>query len=133
MGAWIQSKTDRREWFSYSHKKSAADTTSAIQQTVQPTGVGISTVYIIRSEAKYVGGLFTFNSRSFIPNVDAKISNRTKRKMIKYLNKIYDTNKRKKHCLKHKENKTSKNSQNFQNINVIGIRARTIRYINGSP
>ena len=49
----------------YFHRESAADTTSAILQTVQPTGVGLSTVYKIRSEAKYIGGLFTFNSRFF--------------------------------------------------------------------
>ena len=30
--------------FNYFHRESAADTTSAIQQTVQATGVGLSTV-----------------------------------------------------------------------------------------
>ena len=46
------------------------------RQYSQPTGVGLSTIYIICSEAKYIGGLFTFNSRSFIPEVDAKITER---------------------------------------------------------
>ena len=52
-------QTDRREF----HVESAADTMSAILQTVQPTGVALSTVYEVRSDAKYIGGLFTFNSR----------------------------------------------------------------------
>ena len=30
----------------------------------------------MRSEAKYIGGLFTFNSRFFIPEVDEKITER---------------------------------------------------------
>ena len=34
-------------------REPAADTTVAIQQTVQATGVGLSTVYKIRSEAVY--------------------------------------------------------------------------------
>ena len=51
--------------FNYFHRESAAYTTSAIKQTVQPTGVGLSTIYKIHSEAKYIGGLFTFNSRFY--------------------------------------------------------------------
>ena len=45
-----------------------------IKPTVQPTGVGLSTVYKICSEAKYIGSLFTSNSRFFIPEVDEKIT-----------------------------------------------------------
>ena len=37
--------------------------TENLQQTVQPTGVGLSTVYKIRSKAKYIGGLFIFEPR----------------------------------------------------------------------
>ena len=44
------------------------------QQTVQPTDVGLCTVYKFRSEAKYIGGLVTFNSRFFISEVDEKIT-----------------------------------------------------------
>ena len=46
------------------------------KQTVQPTGVGLSTVYKSRSEAKYIADLFTFNSRYFIPEVGEKITER---------------------------------------------------------
>ena len=46
-----------------------------------------------RSETKYIGGVFYFSSRSTIPEVDEKITEK-KKKMIKYLNKIYDIKKR---------------------------------------
>ena len=46
--------------FNYFHREPEADTTAAIQQTVHATGVGITAVYKIRSEAKSTGGLFTF-------------------------------------------------------------------------
>ena len=80
IGTWIQGKTDRRECFlNYFHRESAADTTSvqSKKSAVKPS----------------IGGLFTFNSRFFIPEVDEKITER-KEKMIKYMNKIYDINKR---------------------------------------
>ena len=41
----------------------------------------------IDSETKYIRGVFTLNSRFFIPEVDEKITEQ-KGKMIKYLNKI---------------------------------------------
>ena len=46
--------------FNYFHRKPEADKTAVIQQTVHATGVGLTTVYKIRSEAKSTGGLFTF-------------------------------------------------------------------------
>ena len=47
----------------------------------------------IRSETKYIGGVFTFNSRFFNPEINEKITEQIDKK-IKYLNKIYDIKKR---------------------------------------
>ena len=46
--------------FNYFHREPEAATTAAIQQTVHALGVGFTTVYKIRSEAKSTGGLITF-------------------------------------------------------------------------
>ena len=46
--------------FNYYYREPAADTTAAIQQAVQAAGVGLTTIYKIRSEAKSTEGLFTF-------------------------------------------------------------------------
>ena len=68
--------------FNYFHREPAGDTTATIQQTAQATGVGLATIYKICSEAKSTGGC------------KKKKKNRIKRKMIKYLENIYDFNKR---------------------------------------
>ena len=48
------------------HREPAADLMAAIQQTVQATGVGLTTVYKIRSEAKSTGCLSTFYFQIFL-------------------------------------------------------------------
>ena len=40
----------------YFHREPEEDYTAAIQQTAQATGVGLTTVYKIRSKAKSAGG-----------------------------------------------------------------------------
>ena len=55
MGAWVQGKTDEAlvdNIFNYFLRELVGDTSAAIQQTVQATGVDHSTLYKIRSEAK---------------------------------------------------------------------------------
>ena len=60
--------------FNYFHREPESDTTAAIQQTVHTTGVGLTTVYKIRSEAKSTGGLFTFSFKTFfIPEIDVQL------------------------------------------------------------
>ena len=57
MGLGSKAKQIIENIFNYFPIEPAGDITAAIQQTVQATGVGLTTVYKKRSEAKSTGGL----------------------------------------------------------------------------